>query len=209
MTGGCGEPLAGIVLAAGSSLRTGAIDKLLVEVDGRPMVRRVVETALAAGLDPVVVVTSNTGAAVRAAVAGLPVTIVENEAAAGLSTSLRRGAAAVPAAAAGVAVLLGDMPWVEPATVRALIHAFDPSEGRAVCVPIHEGRRGNPVVWAARFFPEIAELEGDEGARALLTIHAAEVHVVAVDDPGILRDVDTPEDLAVLRRTSAPSSPNS
>jgi molybdenum cofactor cytidylyltransferase len=192
-------PVAGVVLAAGLSRRMGKRNKLVAEIDGKPMVRRVVETALAAGLDPVVVVIGHGAADVRAALDGLPVRFAENvRPEAGLSSSLRVGLCAVegdPPVAAAV-ILLGDMPWVEAGDVRALVAAFDPASGREICVPVHEGRRGNPVLWGRRFIAEITALQGDVGARALLERHEERVREVPVAGVGVLRDVDTSDALA-------------
>jgi len=93
-------------------------------------------------------------------------------------------------------VLLGDMPHVRPNLLDRLIEAFDPSRDRAICVPARGGRRGNPVLWARRFFPEILDLHGDQGAKSLMACHPHLVHEVATDDDGAFFDVDTPEDLA-------------
>ncbi|HSH74873.1 MAG TPA: nucleotidyltransferase family protein [Longimicrobiales bacterium] len=187
---------AGVVLAAGLSRRMGGRDKVLVEVDGKPMVRRVVETALRAGLDPVIVVVRRAGSGVRRALEGLPVLYARNDSPeAGLSSSLREGLRSLGAESQAAVVLLGDMPWVRPADVAALVAAFDPAAGREICVPVYAGRRGNPVLWSARFFREMAGLEGDVGARALLSRHARSVHEVPAGGEGVLRDVDTPEAL--------------
>ena len=97
--------------------------------------------------------------------------------------------------------MLADMPRVGAAYIDRLIDAFNPVEGRAICVPTHKSKRGNPVLWAARFFPEMRALEGDKGARQLLAEHAEQVCEVEMDD-AILLDVDTPEALAALRADS-------
>jgi len=201
---------AGVVLAAGLSRRMGR-NKLLVPVEGVPMVRRVAEAALAGGLVPVVVVVRGGADDVRQALEGLPVTFAETgRPEAGLSSSLRVGIAALRAhgaansrdtcpAVAAAMVLLGDMPWVESSDVRRLVQAFDPEAGRAICVPVHAGRRGNPVLWASSYFADMMRLRGDVGARSLLQRHAAYVHEVRVDSDGVLRDVDTPEAIAPSR----------
>ncbi|MCC7412630.1 MAG: molybdopterin-binding/glycosyltransferase family 2 protein [Gammaproteobacteria bacterium] len=185
--------IAALVLAAGHSRRMGTTNKLLVPVDGEPMVRRVLRTLGAACVDSITVVTGHDGERVRACVAGEGVTVVHNpDHAEGLSSSLRRGLAALPADADGVLVCLGDMPWVSVADVRALIAAFAPQAGRGVCVPVHGDRRGNPVLWERRYFPELDALRGDSGARSLLQRHAEAICEVPVPDDGVLRDVDTP-----------------
>jgi molybdenum cofactor cytidylyltransferase len=80
-----------------------------------------------------------------------------------------------------------------------LIAAFDPKAGRAICVPTFQGKRGNPVLWAARFIPEMLEIAGDVGARHLIGQHADEVAEVEMENAGVLADVDTPDALARLR----------
>ena len=104
-------------------------------------------------------------------------------------------------AADAAVVLLGDMPKLRAAQVAALIAAFKPAEDSAICVPSYRGKRGNPVLFARRYFPEIQTLSGDSGARALLSEHAAAVTEVPVDDDAILHDIDTPEDLEALKRS--------
>jgi len=106
--------------------------------------------------------------------------------------------AALPADIDGAVICLGDMPRVTAALIDRLIDAFDPDAGRAICVPVYRGKRGNPVLWAARFFPEIDRLTGDVGARHLVAAHDSAVFEDACDDDGVLIDVDTPEILARL-----------
>ncbi|MGE0725289.1 MAG: NTP transferase domain-containing protein, partial [Alphaproteobacteria bacterium] len=190
--------IAALVLAAGRSSRMGA-NKMIQPVDGAPMVRRTVEAVAASKAKPLVVVTGHQPEAVAAALSGHSATIVHNPAfAEGLSTSLRAGIAALASDVDGVLVCLGDMPRVAPATIDKLIAAFNPIEGRAICVPTASGKRGNPILWARRFFAEMAAVSGDVGARRLLADHADQVAEVETGDAGILIDVDTPEALAAL-----------
>lgn len=189
--------IAAIVLAAGRSARMGSA-KLLEPLADRPMVRWAVEAALASAARPVVVVTGHRADEVAHALRDLPVTFVHNpDYAQGMATSLRAGISHVPHADAAV-VCLGDMPRVTAHHIDRLIAAFDPTTAPIV-VPTHDRKRGNPVLWARRFFPEIEDLRGDVGARALLDRHADQVHLLAIDDPAILLDVDTPQALALLR----------
>jgi molybdenum cofactor cytidylyltransferase len=191
--------IAALVLAAGRSSRMAPANKLLVEVDGVPMARRAVDAALASQAAATVVVLGNEAARVRRTLAGCDVAIVENpDFAAGLSSSLRAGLDALPADLDGVLVLLGDMPRVTPAHLDRLIAAFAPGEGRAICIPTHRAKRGNPILWDARFLPEMRGLEGDQGARGLLGRHADQVCEVEMQDDGVLLDVDTPSALAAL-----------
>jgi molybdenum cofactor cytidylyltransferase len=205
--------VAAVVLAAGRSARMGQ-NKLVVDVLGTPMIGRVVDALLASSVERVVVVTGHEQERVQAALAGRDVSFVHNpEYAAGMSTSLRAGMRALglragePAGGPGVdaaLVCLGDMPWIAPAHIDALIDAFQPVEGREICVPMYQGKRGNPVLFGARFFEEMTQLAGDVGARALIDAHAEVVFQVPVDHSGVLVDVDT---LAALERLRADASP--
>ncbi len=189
--------VAAVILAAGQSRRMGRDNKLLREVDGVPMVIRVVAAVSASRARPVIVVTGHQEAEVRAALAGANVTFVHNpDFAEGLSTSLRSGLAALPAEVTGAVICLGDMPRVSAALVDRLIGAFDPAEGRAICVPTHRGKRGNPVLWAARYFGEMGAIAGDVGARHLIGEHAEAVCEVDWGDDAVLVDINTPEALA-------------
>ncbi|MFW6076828.1 MAG: NTP transferase domain-containing protein [Hyphomicrobiales bacterium] len=191
--------VAALVLAAGRSSRMGGPNKLLATVAGTPMVRRVAETALATAANPVIVVTGHQAAEVEATLAGLDVQIVHNpDYASGLASSLKTGLATLPPETDAFVVCLGDMPLIEPAHIDSLIAAFDP-DSRPVCVPVHAGRRGNPVLWSRRYIPNMLALEGDEGARRLLDTHAVAVTEVPVGSDTIFADFDTPEALAGLK----------
>jgi molybdenum cofactor cytidylyltransferase len=181
-----------VVLAAGLSRRMGE-NKLLLELEGVPLVARAADAAQASRARPVVVVTGHDAARVRAALGGRAVAFAHNpDYAAGLSSSLRTGLAALGAEVDGAVVCLADMPWVRGVHIDALLDAFAASGSRAICVPSYEGQRGNPVLWPARCFGEIAALTGDRGARSLLERHGELVRHVPVADPGVTRDVDTP-----------------
>jgi molybdenum cofactor cytidylyltransferase len=191
--------IAGLVLAAGQSRRMGTRNKLLIEIDGKPMVRHTVEAALASGIAPVAVVLGHESDAVEAALAGLPVRFAKNpDYASGLSTSLRRGLAEVPAEADGLLVALGDMPFVAGADIKRLLAAFNPLEGRAIIVPTRGGKRGNPVLWARRFFEEMAKSAGDSGAKHLIGAYPELVTEIEIGSDGVLLDIDTPQALAAI-----------
>jgi molybdenum cofactor cytidylyltransferase len=189
--------IAALILAAGQSRRMGEINKLLIEIDGKPMVRRVAETILAAPVTPVVAVLGHERDRVRAAFAGLKLRAVYNpDYAGGISTSLKRGLAALPDDIDGVLVCLGDMPLGGPKEIERLIGAFNPTEGRAIIVPTARGKRGNPVLWAKRFFPEMQDIAGDVGARHLIGAYPELVAEIEMAGEGVLLDIDTPEALA-------------
>jgi molybdenum cofactor cytidylyltransferase len=192
--------IAAVVLAAGRSTRMRGSNKLLAEIARRPLVRIVAEEALASRADPVIVVAGHQRAEVEKALAGLRVRIVHNpDFAEGLGTSLRAGIAAVPADSDAAIVCLGDMPRVDAALMNRLIAAFDPDRGALVVVPTFEGKRGNPVLWSRRFFPDLMAIEGDVGARHLIGRYSEAVAEVPVEGKAALVDVDTPEALSGVK----------
>ena len=195
-----GRQVAAVVLAAGRSTRMGAINKLIAEIGGKPLVRIAAEHALASRAKPVIVVTGHEREKVEGALASLPVRFVHNpDYAEGLGTSLKVGIAAVPADADGAIVCLGDMPQVDAALIDKLLAAFDPEGGALVVVPTFGGRRGNPVVWARRFFHDLTAISGDIGARHLIGNYSEAVAEVPVAGEAALRDVDTPESLSAVK----------
>ncbi|MGZ8415934.1 MAG: nucleotidyltransferase family protein [Methyloceanibacter sp.] len=189
-----------IVLAAGRSSRMAPRNKLLERVDGEAIVALVARTAIASGAKPVVVVTGFEAERVVAALRGLNLTIVHNEAfAEGLSTSLKTCLKALPPNCDGALILLGDMPKIDSSALDALVAAFATRD--SICVPVHEGQRGNPILWGASYFPEMLAITGDVGAKRLIARHADRVIEVPVASPGIFADVDIPSDLARLKQT--------
>jgi len=194
------QRVAAVVLAAGRSTRMGAVNKMIAEIGGKPLVRIAAEQALASRASPVIVVTGHQRQQIEAALAGLPVSFVHNPGYAdGLGTSLKTGIAAVPENADGAIVCLGDMPQVDAALIDRLIAAFEPERGALVVVPSIEGRRGNPVVWSRRFFNDLMAIQGDIGARHLIGAYAEAVVEVPVAGEAALIDVDTPESLSAVK----------
>ena len=192
--------IAAVVLAAGRSTRMGGPNKLLAEIARRPLVRIAAEAALASRAKPVIVVAGHQRDQVEKVLAGLPVRLVHNpDYAQGLGTSLKTGIAAVPSDADAAIVLLGDMPQVDARLIDRLIAAFDPDHGALVVVPTFEGKRGNPVLWSRRFFPDLMAIEGDVGARHVIGRYGEAVVEVPVDGKAALVDVDTPEALIGVR----------
>ncbi len=195
--------IAAIVLAAGRSQRMGDDHKLLADVVGTPLLRRVVETALASNARPVHVVVGHRAAEIRASLAGLDVTFTTNpNYAEGLSTSLHAGIAGLPGSVAGAVVMLGDMPEIAPDLIDRMISAFAPKEGRAIVVPVSGGKRGNPILWGRDYFAAMTEVAGDTGAKHLLGLNADAVVEIAA--PQVVHaDIDTPDALAALRARMA------
>lgn len=177
-----------VVMAAGLSRRMGAA-KLAMPIDGRPMLAHVLAMLDEAFIPPLVVLGAHE-AALRPMLDGRA-TVHAADHAAGLAHSLKAGLAAIPTDWSAFLIVLGDMPFIRPETIRTL--AAQLAEGAPAVVPTFEGRRGNPVGFQRAALPDLLDLEGDRGARAIL--HTLATVDIAVSDPGILRDVDRPEDL--------------
>ncbi|WP_375409782.1 NTP transferase domain-containing protein [uncultured Methylobacterium sp.] len=191
------EPIGIVLLCAGRGTRFGPEPKLLSLLDGKPLVRHAAETALASGLGPVVVVLGAEILRIRGALGGLALDLVENPLhTEGLSTSLQVGLDALGAGIAGVIVMLGDMPRIRPDHLHGLAAAFRAAVPRpAAIVPLHAGRRGNPVLINRALLGScLASLTGDHGAGPLLA-GRHDVVEIAMDE-AVRQDIDTPADLA-------------
>lgn len=191
---GTAEPtVTGVVLAAGTSSRFGRENKLLAPVDGRPLVCHAVEP-LVETLGQVTVVVGYEADAVREALSEYRTVCVGNpDYRAGQATSVRAGLEGLPVDVDGVVFALGDMPSVSARTVENLCDAFAADRGDPV-VASFDGRRGNPVLFGQQHFPALRQLSGDTGAKPILQ-RASDTVLVATDDPGVRRDVDTPSEL--------------
>ena len=190
-----------ILLAAGTSRRFGGGNKLLEDIDGSLLVRRVAERLLGSRLAGVVAVTGFEADLISDALRGTDLQIVHNrDHGAGLSSSLRRGVAAIPGTAAGAMIVLADMPDITPAFVNRLIEAFEQGGSARIVFPVSaEGAQGNPVIWPARYFEELQNLRGDGGAKSLIARYGHETLPVPAENDGLLRDIDTPGDLEAWR----------
>lgn len=190
-----GERFAALVLAAGSGSRFGG-GKLLADWRGAPLLQAALAAARAAPVGSVTVVTGADAEAVEAVVRRFDPAIGIVHApdhAEGMGASLRTGIAALPAGVAGAFVFLGDMPRVPHAVLAPLAQAV--AAGAPAAAPVFEGRRGNPVVLSAALFPQIAALEGDTGARAVLQSLGDRLALIPAPDDGVLFDVDRRADL--------------
>jgi molybdenum cofactor cytidylyltransferase len=188
--------IACIVLAAGLSRRWGPDNKLMAAVGGAPMIARTVAMVLESSARPVIAVLGHEADSVRAAIGAPGVEYcVASDFATGMAASLKAGISALPPDCDGALICLGDMPWVRPATLDGLAGAFDPAGDTLALVPTYAGAWGNPVLLGKSLFPAIGKLSGDRGARALLSAIPHNVAEIAVDDPGVLRDADQPDQL--------------
>jgi molybdenum cofactor cytidylyltransferase len=193
--------VAGLVLAAGRSRRFGA-PKLLALLDGRPLLEHVLDTARAAGLDPIVVVVGDDADALEQAIPWRAEHRLRNpDPGRGLSSSLRLGLEELTAdehAPEAVVVLLGDQPRTDPAVIEALVER-QPTTDRSIVVPHYaEGGGANPVLITRAAFALASEADGDRGLGPIIDANPELVEIV--DVAGSNPDVDTHEDLERLSR---------
>ena len=194
--------VAAVILAAGTASRfraaagDGVATKLVAKLDGKPLIRHVVEAVHQSRAAPIIVVTGHAENEVRAALHGLGMIYVRNDAyASGIASSVKCGIAGVPDDCDGTFVLLGDMPKVSGVLLNQLIDAFEATPSARAVVPVHEGERGNPALIARALFREVEKLSGDVGARALLKNAGADVVEVPTASDAVSFDVDTPDRL--------------
>jgi molybdenum cofactor cytidylyltransferase len=187
--------IAAVVLAAGLARRMGR-QKLLLQLQGKAVVRWAVERIIA-HVEDVVVVTGTDDAAIRQALAGLEVRFVVNPRPQdGQGSSIAIGIGALKPWTSAALIALGDQPRTPDAVLGALLDAFQRS-GKVIVAPVYRGVQGTPVVFSSEVFSELRALGGDAGARAVVTARPERVELVAVD-LAMPPDVDTPEDYAKL-----------
>ena len=193
---------AAVVLAAGQSTRMGS-NKLLADLHGQPLIAATVREIEASGVDTVIVVTGYQAAEVATALATTKPRLVHNpHYAEGLSTSIRCGIAAAQDFDAAF-ICLGDMPLIRAADLKAMLKAFHVGEGRSIIALSYNGKRGHPILWGRAHFASLMALDGDQGARKFLEANTAQITEIAVTHDGILRDADTPEAMAEMRKLSS------
>lgn len=192
-----GAPVAGVVLAAGSSTRMGR-NKLLLPIGEETVVRRAVREAVEAGLHPVIVVLGHEAEHVRAKLSGLPcLTVVNPDYPEGVGTSLKVGVARAATEAGAIVVLLADMPFVTASSIRTVLERY-----RATGAPLVVSRYGDvdapPTLYDHSLFPELLAITGGRCGRQVVRHHAHEAAVV--DSPvHALQDIDVVEDYTHVR----------
>lgn len=195
--------IAAVILAAGGSSRFGQ-PKPLLDWDGRPLIAHTADIAWTAELAPIHVVVGAAAEAVSAALAGRPVQVFTNYRwEQGLSTSLSLGVSTLPPDVEAAVFLPADQPLLTPELLRALVTAYRES-GRPIVVPTIAGERRNPALFARTLFPELANLSGDVGGRALWSVYPHHIKEVPWPNVDELADVDTPESYAQLRALPRP-----
>jgi molybdenum cofactor cytidylyltransferase len=201
--------LAALLLAAGQSRRMGAENKLLLEIEKKPIIRHAAEALIQAGLTEIYVVTGHQAEAVRACLAGLNLSFIDNpNYARGQASSVSCGIAGLPEAVSDVLIALGDMPLIEAELISALCqrHSETAFDGAKITLPVYTHptqpdnlKRGNPVIWSQAYFDELKSLSGDQGGRQILADYPAHIQHLHWPDAQPFEDVDTKEALQIMR----------
>jgi molybdenum cofactor cytidylyltransferase len=197
-----------VVLAAGMSRRMGS-PKQLLRIGGETILERTLRNVRASNVSEIVLVLGHAAESVEKTIATGDLKIVRNpDYQQGMGTSLRAGVAAADAAAHAALIVLADQPWVVSETLNRLIASHQESK-QQIIIPMYRGFRGNPVLLDRSVFPEVQALEGDVGCRAIFGDHTENILKLEVDDPGILLDIDSRDDLdkldANVKRDRAPN----
>jgi len=189
----------GILLAAGESRRMGR-PKPLLPFAGWTVLEELVDKLRRAPLDEIVVVLGHRHEEMWPLVRGDNVRTVVNERYAdGMLSSVKAGLAGCCGQASAFLLALVDQPFVRVETLRGLLAAYRQGD-KGIVLPRHKGEMGHPVVIDMRYRAEILQLAGDRGLAELMDRHPADVLRVDVDDAGVLRDMDTPEDYLLVAR---------
>ena len=184
-----------VLLAAGRSERMGRNNKLLLNVDGIPLVRKSAINILNSNVTSMTVVTGFDENKIVDALSGLNVNFVKNiNFEEGLSSSLKAGLANITPTPSAVIICLADMPKIQPEHINQLIENFDPLKGWEICIPTNNGKRGNPVLIGSRFFPYIFETSGDFGAKQVMKQHSDKIVEVEIGTSDIHFDIDTQDE---------------
>ena len=196
--------VAGILLAAGASRRMSGANKLLLMMDGQPMVRRAARMLVGSGLAKVTVVTGHDAEAVTAALAGLPVTIAYNpDHPTGQMASVRTGLMASPGAD-GYLIAPADMPALTARDIRWLVGRFPAAAPGNAIVPVFAGEHGHPIVVPGSARAEIVEGGLNFGCRKFLERHPERVVLAEAPSAAFVTDIDTPDAYsAQIMRTRA------
>ncbi|GAC1653379.1 MAG: hypothetical protein NVS9B15_14030 [Acidobacteriaceae bacterium] len=192
----CTTPnVAGLVLASGLSRRFGPKNKLLADLDGRPVIYHTVAAYTHSEFDGVWVVIGHNASQIMTALDDLDTIFVHNpDFGIGQSRALHRGVRAIPAHVDAVVIGVGDQPFITPAILRTLA-AGHVETNAPIVVPRYAGQRGNPVLFHRRLFPELLDIDGDRGGRSVIERHVAQVHWLDFPDEHAPLDIDTTEDL--------------
>ncbi|NLC62872.1 MAG: nucleotidyltransferase family protein [Thermoanaerobacterales bacterium] len=181
--------ICGIIMAAGEGRRAGGA-KLSRIINNKPMLEWVVETAISSKLTDIILVTGHErDFAERLAKKYNVRAFYNKDYASGMSSSLRCGINNLPKSAQGVAIILGDMPFLSHHTVDLLIDCFCELK-KGIIIPVYYGKKGHPPIMSTKYVAEVLEVSGDKGAREVIGRHQDDIAYIEVNDSGTIKDID-------------------
>jgi molybdenum cofactor cytidylyltransferase len=194
---GSSDGFAALILAAGKATRARGINKLLSNIGTATVIEQSISKVFDLKPDQLITIIGHASDNVSTALKNIETTLIRNpDFENGMGSSLACGIRALPESIRFCMVCLGDMPFIQPSTYTHLKKTALSCEPESIIIPTFHGKRGHPVIWPQRFFAELGQLSGDRGGKAILEANRDRVIEVAVEDTGILIDLDTPEMLA-------------
>jgi len=190
-----------IVLAAGKSTRMRGRNKLLAKIGGTPMIRRVVQSALSSMVDEVIVVVGWEANKIKSALSNLPCRCVINkDFRTGQSSSVKAGLRAIKDSTEAILILPGDVALIDAHSIDLVVKAYK-NRKSPIVLAAHSGRSGHPILLSKELFNEIERIdETTFGLKSVVNRHESEVQLVETGSENVLRDVDTPEDLKLVKQ---------
>ncbi len=191
--------ISAIILAAGKSLRMG-FPKLLLSVEGKSLLQHVIDSTLKSKVDDVVIVLGAEAAKLKREIKPGKARIIVNPSYdEGQSTSLRAGLQSINPKSQAVIILLGDQPFINSATINALIDKYQESRSPVVA-PVYNGKRGNPVLFDRALIPELVDAKGDQGGRKIVEEYTDRIATIEIDSAIVGIDIDTWDDYQEMSR---------
>nr|ADI18957.1 molybdopterin biosynthesis enzyme [uncultured Rhodobacterales bacterium HF0010_10C01] len=191
------KKIMGVILAAGNSTRMGKDNKLLKNIDGAPLIRKIALEITKSDLDGCSIVLGYQSDKVADVIKDLNINLILNPLwKEGQASSLKAALNSLTSSYSDLLIMLGDLPGIKSGHINRIIKEHLSSENRRskITIPSFKGEKGNPVIWGRSFFHDLSNLEGDVGGRVLFGQHPAAINLIEMDDPAVVTDTDTPED---------------
>ncbi len=191
------KKIMGVILAAGNSTRMGKDNKLLRNIGDASLVRNTAIEMLKSDLDSCSIVLGYQADKIAEAIKDLNLNLILNPLwEEGQGSSLKAAVNTLDTTYSDVLIMLGDLPGVTSKHINTIIeeHLLTDNRKSKITIPSFNGKKGNPVIWGRSFFPDLSNLQGDVGGRALFSQHPAAINLLDMDDPAVVTDTDTPED---------------
>ena len=197
------QKIIALVLAAGTSSRAGDINKLLINLQGAPMISKIVDEINQTSANRIVVVTGHDSDAIKSSLFNFDIIFAHNpNYMDGISSSLKKGFEIIHGLESncdGVMICLGDMPLVSHEQLQKIINCFSSLNNNTICIPTFGGKRGNPVLIGKNFFTLIDKIDGDIGMRSIINNYNNSIFEIKMDNKSILMDIDTPEEIKLIQ----------